>query len=486
MKKILTKKNIIIVVSILILFIILIALLKVTFIYELIGDSVVTINYNEKYKEKGYKTSILGKNMNNNVKVSDNIKQATEGTFGTIGNYHVNYELKIGFLKFNKTRVVNVIDNVKPEITLEGDIDVKMCPDSKYDEVGYKAYDEYDKDLTNDVVVSQEDNKVIYSVKDKSGNEFKTERNITFEDNEKPKITLNGNQTIYLKLNESYKESGYSVSDNCNSDLKDEVVVSNNIDSSKTGSYNVTYKVKDKMGNETSVTRKAFVYDPSKVSTGGSSGNVGVIYLTFDDGPSGSGSTSKILDILKNEGIPATFFVTGTGPDSLIKRAHDEGHTIALHTYTHKFENIYSSLDNYYKDLEKVQNRVLNLTGVKSYILRFPGGTSNTVSRKYQKGIMTELLKGTQLQGYKVFDWNVDSNDAGACAKSSVSDKKTCVYNYVTRNLSKSRTNIVLMHDIKSYTASALQDIINYGKANGYIFDKINSDMASYTFRPNN
>ena len=480
MKKVLTMKNIIIVVSFLILFIILFALLKFTFIYELKGDSVLTINYNEEYKESGYKTSILGKNMNDNVKVSNNIKK------NVIGDYSVDYELKIGFLKFNKTRIVKIVDNVKPEITLDGDLEVKMCPDSKYEEVGYIATDEYDGDLTSEVTSVQEDGKVIYTVKDKSGNEFKTERNIIYEDIEKPKITLKGNQVVYLKLNDTYKESGYSVSDNCSTDLKDKVTVTNNINSSKTGSYNVTYKVKDKMGNETSVTRKVFVYDPSQVSSSGNAGKIGVIYLTFDDGPTGSGSTSKILDTLKKEGVPATFFVTGNGPDSLIKRAYDEGHTIALHTYTHKFENIYSSLDNYYKDLEKVQNRVYNLTGNKSFIVRFPGGTSNTVSRRYKKGIMTELLKGTQLQGYKVFDWNVDSNDAGACAKASVKDKKTCVYNYVTRNLSKSRSNIVLMHDIKSYTASALQDIINYGKANGYIFDKINSDMASYTFRPNN
>lgn len=480
MKKFLTKKNIIIVVSLFILFIISILLLKFTFIFELKGKDTITLNYNEIYQENGYKTSILGKNMDNKVKVTNNIED------GKIGDYSVNYELKLGFFNFKKTRVVNVVDNIKPEITLEGEFDIKMCPDSEYQEVGYKAFDEYDKDLTKDVIITQEDNKIIYSVEDKSGNSDKKARNIIYEDSEKPKITLKGKQAVYLPLNSTYQESGYSVTDNCSNDLKDKVVVTNNINSSKTGSYIVTYKVKDKMNNETSVTRKVYVYDPSQVSAGGSSGKMGVIYLTFDDGPTGSGSTSKILDILKNEGISATFFVTGNGPDSLIKRAHDEGHTIALHTYTHEFSKIYSSLDNYYNDLEKVQNRVFNLTGEKSFIVRFPGGTSNTVSKKYKKGIMTEILDGTKIQGYKVFDWNVDSNDAGACAKSSVTDKKTCVYNYVTRNLSKSRTNIVLMHDIKSYTASALQDIINYGKANGYIFEKITSDMSSYTFKPNN
>lgn len=479
MKKVLTKKNIIIVVSLFVLFIILMLLLKFTFIFELKGNDTITLNYNEEYSEKGYKVSILGNNMNDSVKVSDNIKK------GKLGDYSVNYELKLGFLKFKKTRVIKIIDNVKPGIVLDGDIELKMCPDSEYEEVGYKAFDEYDKDLTSDVIINQEDGKVIYTVKDKSGNEDIKTRNITYEDNEKPKITLKGNQSVYLKLNDTYQESGYTVSDNCSNDLKDRVVVTNNINSSKTGSYNVTYKVKDKMNNETSVTRKVYVYDPSQVSTGSAS-KIGVIYLTFDDGPTGSGSTSKILDILKNEGIPATFFVTGNGPDSLIKRAYNEGHTVALHTYTHEFSKIYSSLDNYYNDLEKVQNRVYNLTGYKSFIVRFPGGTSNTVSKKYKKGIMTEILNGTKIQGYKVFDWNVDSNDAGACAKSSVTDKKTCVYNYVTKNLSKSRSNIVLMHDIKGYTASALQDIINYGKQNGYIFDKITSDMSSYTFKPNN
>lgn len=459
------------------LFIVILALviMKFSYNFELKGKKTVEINYNEEYKEGGYSYKIFGKDFSKKVKVSNNINNKK------IGTYQVKYTYKIGFMDMTIYRNVKVVDKIKPVIELTGEMTAMICPNSKYKEEGYKAYDEYDKDLTDKVVIEELEDKIKYSVKDSSDNIETIIREIKHEDNKKPKINLKGNTTVYLPLNSNYKESGYTVTDNCNPNLTDKVKVTNNVDITKTGTYKIKYEVSDDLGNKTEKTRIVYVYDPSSFTSAS-----GIIYLTFDDGPTGSGSTSKILNILKEEGIKATFFVTSNGPDNLIKREYEEGHTVALHTYTHDFKKIYSSTDNYFNDLYKIQNRVKKITGEEAVIMRFPGGTSNTVSRKYKKGIMTELNTLVKEKGFISYDWNVDSNDAGNCAKSSTKDKKNCVYKYVTNNLSKKRTNIVLMHDIKTYTADALRDIIRYAKANGYVFDKLTPAVTPYTFRPNN
>ena len=193
------------------------------------------------------------------------------------------------------------------------------------------------------------------------------------------------------------------------------------------------------------------------------------IYLTFDDGP--SYLTEKILDILKEENIPATFFVTSRGIDTysnVIKRMQEENHTIALHTSTHNYSYIYSSDENYFKDLEEIRNKVYNITGVKSRIIRLPGGSSNTVSKKYSKGIITRITNRLTENDFYYFDWNIDSLDA------SGSVSKEVIYNSVTQNI-HSGTNVVLMHDssTKETTVLALKDIIKYAKDNGYTFAKI-------------
>lgn len=206
------------------------------------------------------------------------------------------------------------------------------------------------------------------------------------------------------------------------------------------------------------------------------------IYLTFDDGP--SYLTEKILDILKEENIPATFFVTSRGIDiysNVIKRMQEENHTIALHTSTHNYSYIYSSDENYFKDLEEIRNKVYNITGVKSRIIRLPGGSSNTVSKKYSKGIITRITNRLTENDFYYFDWNIDSLDA------SGSVSKEVIYNSVTQNI-HSGTNVVLMHDssTKETTVLALKDIIKYAKDNGYTFAKITKKTPQIHHHINN
>ena len=209
-----------------------------------------------------------------------------------------------------------------------------------------------------------------------------------------------------------------------------------------------------------------------------------MIALTFDDGP--NYNTSKIIDVLNKYDIKATFFVTNGGSEDVIKREYEEGHSIGLHTATHRW-NIYSSVDTYFEDLNSVSDRVESITGEKSYLIRFPGGSSNTISRRYKKGIMTTLTSEVLNKGYHYFDWNVSVEDAGSCVKQkSYDNKKECIQNYFKKGLSKNRSNVVLMHDIKKYTADSLEEMINYAISKGYTFDRITMNTEQIHQRINN
>ena len=196
----------------------------------------------------------------------------------------------------------------------------------------------------------------------------------------------------------------------------------------------------------------------------------GVIYLTFDDGPTTS-STPKILDILKEENVKATFFILNYNEEGekLIRREVVEGHSVGIHGYSHEYSKIYKSDEAYLENLNKLQIKIKKSTGVNSTITRFPGGSSNTISRKYNKKIMTRMVKKIQEVGYKYYDWNVDSGDAA----NPKNEKE--VYNNVTKRLSLKRSNVVLMHDFANNkkTIAALKNIIEYGKKNGYKFRAI-------------
>lgn len=198
----------------------------------------------------------------------------------------------------------------------------------------------------------------------------------------------------------------------------------------------------------------------------------GIIYLTFDDGP--GDYTNTLLDILDEYEVKATFFVTGRGDDSTIKREYDDGHTVALHTMSHNYAYIYSSVDNYFTDLSQVSDRVKGITDKESKLIRFPGGSSNLVSRRYdgKSKIMSTLTREVEARGYQYFDWNIDSDDAGRA------DNPDTVYNNIVSRL-KDGPNVVLQHDIKSYSVEAVERVIKYGNENNFVFEPLKAD--SYT-----
>lgn len=199
-----------------------------------------------------------------------------------------------------------------------------------------------------------------------------------------------------------------------------------------------------------------------------------VVYLTFDDGP--SKNTLKILKVLKRYNAKATFFVISTNKPQYMKKIVDEGHAIALHSYSHEYDEIYSSDSNYYKDLNKISKLVKKHTGVETKLLRFPGGSSNTISAEFSKGIMSRLSYSVQQNGYKYFDWNVDSGDADGKSVPT----QTIINNVKVRSKGVNRC-VVLMHDTKykSTTADALDSICSYYKSQGYEFDVLSTNSVT-------
>ncbi len=192
--------------------------------------------------------------------------------------------------------------------------------------------------------------------------------------------------------------------------------------------------------------------EPAKINPVKSSGKK--VYLTFDDGP--SSNTDQILDILKDYDVKATFFVVGKTDERSVKayqRIVEEGHTLAMHSYSHKYDEIYESKEAFARDLNSLQEYLYETTGVWPRIYRFPGGSSNTVS----KVDMQELIEYLTDIGITYFDWNVASGDA----VSRTLPAETIVNNCLS-GIEKQKESVILMHDAsnKGTTIEALPQII--------------------------
>lgn len=178
------------------------------------------------------------------------------------------------------------------------------------------------------------------------------------------------------------------------------------------------------------------------------------VYLTFDDGP--SNNTGRILDILAEYDVKATFFVVGKEEEeyqALYKRIVEEGHTLAMHSYSHKYQEIYQTVESYSSDLSKLQEFLYDITGVWCRYCRFPGGSSNTVSRVD----MHELITYLDEQDISYYDWNISSGDASSAYISPENIVRNC-----TAHLAEYDEAMILMHDAyeKRTTVEALPALI--------------------------
>ena len=457
------------------------------------GDETIVLEYGATYDEPGAEAVGYGTLLK---KEPCELQVQIDGSVDVlkIGQYQINYSAEFEGAKATADRTVKVIDTVPPAIVLISNPEYFTFPNQPYEEEGFTASDNYDGDLTSQVTAVEQDGKVIYTVADSSGNEISVEREIRYNDPVAPELTLKGESAVTITEGNKWKDPGYVATDNVDGDLTDKVVVTGTVDQNKPGTYKLTYEVKDNYQNvakvERTVTVKAKPQPQPSTPTGNQGGTTPegdtstsqgkVIYLTFDDGP--SKYTPKLLDVLAKYNVKATFFVCGTGRLELLDDIVNGGHTIALHSKTHKYESIYASESAFYEDLYAIQDIVEKHTGIKSFITRFPGGSSNSISKRICPGIMTSLTQSLPEKGFNYFDWNIDSKDAGgASTRSEVANN---VINGIRK--SKRKSIVVLQHDIKGYSVDAVEEIIQWGLANGCTFKALTDSSPSCKHGVNN
>ena len=190
-----------------------------------------------------------------------------------------------------------------------------------------------------------------------------------------------------------------------------------------------------------------------------------IVYLTFDDGP--YYNTYKVLDILDQAGVKATFFTTNTNGelcyDNKAFNCHvmygeyaKRGHTIANHTYTHAIrKGLYNSVDSFMDAVIKQEELIKNYTGITTNIVRFPGGSSTA------KGLKEPIIAKLRERGYGYVDWSAGDGDGGGLY--SVEQAWSNLYSSVNSNI-----EVILFHDYNGITTAILPDFINYLKTNGY------------------
>ena len=210
-----------------------------------------------------------------------------------------------------------------------------------------------------------------------------------------------------------------------------------------------------------------------------------VIYLTFDDGPS-SEVTPALLDVLEENEVQATFFILNYTDEMLpiLRREVKDGHTIAMHAWDHDYSKCYTEENAYFDGINQLKQKVYQDTGYTAFCFRFPGGSSNTISRRYNSGIMTRLTQQSDADpNWEYYDWNVDSTDASGNNRDA-----DLLANSAIKELQKGQHNVILCHDTnsKTTTVEAVRKIIEYGRSNGYVFSGIRRDTPAVHHGVNN
>lgn len=316
-------------------------------------------------------------------------------------------------------------DKTPPVIELTRNPDYFVSSAEEYQEEGYKAVDDRDGDLTDSVRRIPSGNVICYEVTDRAGNTAIEYREVPVGD-------------------------GKAASNTQSSDAQSE-----GDDSGKASEEAVTY------------TTDRINIDPGYVP------DEKVIYLTFDDGP--GEYTERLLEILDRYNVHATFFVTGAFPAyaDMIRKEYEAGHSVGVHTYTHDFAQIYADKKAFWADIEKIEKVVEEQTGHRTNLMRFAGGSSNTLSAMYTQGIMKELTKEAEKKGYHYFDWNVSSGDgSNDCTGQDVIEN-------IINNVPDNDYSVVLCHDTKEFTVNNIEYVIAWALENGYTFLPLNETSTT-------
>ncbi len=200
----------------------------------------------------------------------------------------------------------------------------------------------------------------------------------------------------------------------------------------------------------------------------------GVVYLTFDDGP--SENTYSVLHYMEKYDLKCTFFVVPRRTEEcyeMMRAIVNGGHSIGVHSTTHEYTEIYASVDAFLADFNEAWNMIYEATGVKTEIYRFPGGSKNDFNGDTRDAIVEEMTR----RGFRHYDWNVESNDVNGATW-------TEMYNSIPADIANTSRAIVLMHDSapRENTVYVLEDVIKVLLNEGYKFDKIHNDTQPIQF----
>jgi peptidoglycan/xylan/chitin deacetylase (PgdA/CDA1 family) len=203
-----------------------------------------------------------------------------------------------------------------------------------------------------------------------------------------------------------------------------------------------------------------------------------VAYLTFDDGP--SQNTEAVLEILQQYGIKATFFVIGRSDShsrQIYRKILQDGHSLGIHSYSHDYGRIYSSVDACMADIGRLNELLFTSTGQIPTLYRFPGGSSNSIA---SLSLLSQVAYRLAEQDIQYFDWNVDSGDASAYDLPG----EQIIRNVVSGVKDKQHA-IILLHDsaAKAGTVKALPQIIESLLEQGFIFDRLTKETEPVQHR---
>ena len=444
--------------------------------FYMYGDEEMTIEYGSGFTDPGVYAVSTGRILGEG---DEHLELSVLGRVDpqSLGTYTIRYSTRYLLTEYETERRVIVVDTTPPEIELKHLEGYEPTWLTGYAEEGYTAHDNVDGDITGHVERVPLEDRIRYTVADSSGNETTVERVLPKINYQPPTITLLGGDAITVEAGLSYDDPGFTAEDILGNDLSSYVQVESGVTPWLAGDYEVRYTLTSDFGDSVSAVRTVTVLPvglPEEVSPSGK-----VIYLSFDDGP--RPYTAQLLDILKAYNVKATFFVTAQAPNYFdqIGRAFREGHSIGVHSTSHDYNTIYSSEEAFFEDFFNMEEIILQQTGSYTKLFRFPGGSSNTVSR-FNPGIMSRLTQAMNDMGYQYYDWNVVSGDAGETNKT-----KKIIEN-IEEGCAENRVSVILQHDIKDYSVAAVETVIQWGLANGYSFEPLQIDSPAMHHGVNN
>ena len=440
------------------------------------GDSEMSIEYGTAFTDPGVYAVTAGNLFGESEK---HLPIQTLGTVDSnhLGAYILRYTTNYAFSEYSVDRRVDVVDTTPPVIELkkiEGYTPTWM---TGYAEEGYTAHDNVDGDITGKVQRQKYYDRVLYSVSDSSGNVTTVERPLPHMSYQPPQITLLGEADSVMQAGLWYSDPGVTVRDELGNDLSSFLVTEGEVIPWVPGNYQISYSVTSELGETVSAVRNVQVVPVSMPAAVTPSEKT--IYLTFDDGP--GPYTGRLLDVLDKYNVKATFFVTAQDSKyyDQIGRAFRAGHSIGVHTSSHNYNTIYSSEYAFFEDFFNMEEIIKTQTGEYTRLFRFPGGSSNTVSR-FNPGIMSRLTQAMNSMGYQYYDWNVSSGDAGETTKTDQIVKN------IKDGCAQHKVSVVLQHDIKDFSVAAVESVIQWGLNNGYAFKALQLDSPSVHHGVNN